>query len=212
MLADRWKFFKRYLSDPSTVGALTPSSRALAAALCNPFRRRISAATVLEVGAGTGAVTRYLGALLGGEDELDICEVEPDFADIIERDVLTRGEFAPAIAEGRVRIMRVPVQELTHENRYDFIISGLPLNAFELRDVKDIFNVVRRSLKPGGVFSYFEYVGLRRTTRTFAMGKQRKRILTVSTYLSHRIRKHQFDRRTVLQNLPPAYARYLRFD
>ena len=191
---------------------MTPSSRALAAALCNPFRQRVSAATVLEVGAGTGAVTRYLGALLGSEDELDICEVEPDFADIIERDVLTRGEFAPAIAEGRVRIMRVPVQELTHENRYDFIISGLPLNAFELRDVKDIFNVVRRSLKPGGVFSYFEYVGLRRTTRAFAVGKQRKRILTVSTYLSHRIRKHQFDRRTVLQNLPPAHARYLRFD
>jgi len=172
----------------------------------------VSAATVLEVGAGTGAVTRYLGALLGGEDELDICEVEPDFVDIIERNVLTRGEFTSAIAEGRVRIMRVPVQELTHENRYDFIISGLPLNAFELRDVKDIFNVVRRSLKPGGVFSYFEYVGLRRTTRAFAVGKQRKRILTVSTYLSHRIRKHQFDRRTVLQNLPPAYARYLRFD
>lgn len=212
MFADRWQFLKRYLSAPSRVGALAPSSRALAAALCHPFRQRADPATVLEIGAGTGAVTRLIGSLLGGEDKLDICEVEPAFADIIERNVLTRNDFGSALAEGRVHLIRTPVQRLRHENRYDFIISGLPLSAFELRDVKDVFSVVRRSLKPGGVFSYFEYVGLRRTTGTLAIGKQRKRILTVSAYLSRRIRKHQFDRRTILQNLPPAHTRHLRFD
>jgi len=212
MIADRWRFLKRYISAPSTVGAFAPSSRALAAELCAPFSRRTAPATVLEVGAGTGAVTLHLGSLLGSDDELDICEIEPEFADIIEQKVLTRREFETPLAEGRVRLMRLPVQQIPHENRYDFIISGLPLNSFSLRDVKDVFNVIRRAMKPGGVFSYFEYVGLRRTASTLALGKHRKRILTVSTYLSRRIHKHQFDRRTVLQNLPPAHTRHLRFD
>jgi phospholipid N-methyltransferase len=208
----RWQFLRRFFSDPTVVGAVAPSSRALAAELCAPFRERTKAAAVLEIGAGTGAITRQIGSLLGDRDELDICEIEPRFADILERSVLTHRDFAQPMLDGRIRLMRAPVQEIDCENRYDFIISGLPLTAFALRDVKAVFQVIRRSLKPGGVLSYFEYVGLRRTSKVLALGKQRKRVWTVSAYLSHRIRKHQYERQTVLQNFPPAYTRHLRFD
>ena len=102
----RWRFLKSYLSNPHGVGALTPSSAGLAAALCEPFRKCRQPARVLEVGAGTGAVTRHLGKLLGDQDELDICEVETEFADILEREVLTRSDFAPAMSTGRVRLIR----------------------------------------------------------------------------------------------------------
>ena len=169
-------------------------------------------ATVLEVGAGTGAITRHLGSVLGRNDHLDICEIQPEFVAILKRDVLSQPDFVPAVEGGRVRILDTPVQDLDHENRYDFIISGLPLTAFALRDVHRVFKALRRCLKPGGVLSYFEYVGLRRTSRTLAFGKRRNRIRTVSAYLSKHIRAHQIRRRTVLQNLPPAHARHLQFD
>ncbi len=211
-LGHHWCFFSRYLRRPHVVGALAPSSRALAAALCEPYRRASRPATVLEVGAGTGAVTRYLGTILGSEDRLDICEIEPDFAEILERDVLSSPAFASAVAGGRIRLLRQAVQSLSDEARYDFVISGLPLTAFELGDVEDVFTVIRRSLKPGGVFSYFEYVGLRRASTVLAVGRRRGRVRTVSRYLSRRIREHQFARETVLRNLPPAHARHLRFD
>lgn len=211
-VSHRWRFLKAYLSNPDTVGAVTPSSPGLAAALCEPFRRYRQPARVLEVGAGTGAVTRHLGKLLCDGDELDICEVETEFADILERDVLTRSDFVPAMNTGRVRLIRAAVQDLPGQDCYDFIISGLPLNAFELSDVQDVFSVIRKSLKPGGTFSYFEYVGLRRTARWLALGKRRKRIRSVSSYLTDHIRSHQFARRTVLSNFPPARARYLKFD
>jgi phospholipid N-methyltransferase len=211
-LAHRWQFLKRYIARPGSVGAVAPSSRALAAAICDPLSRRTKPAVVLEIGAGTGAFTRHIGSLLDGGDELDICEVEPEFADIIERNVLTLSEFAPALAEGRVRLMRMPVQDLSPQRRYDFIISGLPLTAFTFRDVRSVFKVIQRSLRPGGVLSYFEYIGLRRISRTVAVGKRRKHIARVSAYLSRAIRNHQFDRQVVVQNLPPAYARHLRFD
>lgn len=210
-LAERWRFLKGFLARPNIVGSVAPSSRALAAALCEPYRRFERPARVLEVGAGTGAVTRYLGPLLGEKDELDICEIDAGFADILESGVLTGTDFVHRVAAGRVRLLRLAVQDLTVEDRYDFIISGLPLNSFELRDVQEIFDVVRRSLRPGGVFSYFEYVGLRRTSRLFAVGRRRERIRLVSRYLSNHIRNHQFHRRTVMTNLPPAHARHLRF-
>ncbi len=211
-LGHRWRFLKGYLSNPHRVGSFAPSSQALATALCEPYRRFQQPAKVLEVGAGTGAITRHLGTLLGVHDELHVCEIGSEFADILEREVLTRNDFAPAVDAGRVKLLRSAIQDLPEDSLYDFIISGLPLNAFELEDVRDIFAVFRRSLKPNGIFSYFEYVGLRRTARWLSVGQRRKRIRSVSSYLSSNIRNHQFERRTVLSNFPPARARYLKFD
>jgi len=211
-LGHRWRFLKGYLSNPHRVGAFAPSSQALAAALCEPYRRCEQPARVLEVGAGTGAITRHLGALLSDHDELHVCEIGSEFADILEREVLTRNDFAPAVGAGRVKLFRSAIQDLPQDGSYDFIISGLPLNAFELEDVRKIFSIFRRSLKPEGVFSYFEYMGLRRTARWLSIGHRRQRIRSVSTYLTSNIRNHQYDRRIVLSNFPPARARYLRFD
>jgi phosphatidylethanolamine/phosphatidyl-N-methylethanolamine N-methyltransferase len=184
----------------------------MAMALCEPLRRADGPSRVLEVGAGTGPITRYLGTILGPGDELDICEIQPEFARILERDVLTNHDFAPLVAAGRVRLFQSPVQDLPYEDRYDFVISGLPLTAFELPLVEEVFTVIRRAIKPGGVLSYFEYVGLRRLSAALSLGPKRLRIRQVSDYLTDNIRSHQFDRRTVLRNLPPAHARHLRFE
>ena len=126
--------------------------------------------------------------------------------------MLSGADFSGAVASGRVRLLRSPVQELACENRYDFVISGLPLTSFTLEDLRDVLTTIRASLRPGGVLSYFEYAGLRHASRLLSIGRRRKRIKRVSDYLSENIRNHQFARRTVLGNFPPAYARHLRFD
>ncbi len=210
-LGHRLRFLKGYLGDPTTVGAVAPSSPGLAGALCEPFSRRTKPARVLEVGAGTGPITRRLGKLIGDKDELDVCEIQPEFAEILDREVLGGPDFAAAVAEGRVRLLCCPVQEIAAEEPYDFIISGLPLTAFELPDVKDVFAAFRRCLKPDGVLSYFEYVGLRRLSCSLGVGERRARVRSVSAFLTDQIRRHQFDRRNVLINIPPAHARHFRF-
>lgn len=206
------QFLRGYLKNPSVVGAVAPSSRALAAALCEPYRGAAVPASVLEIGAGTGAVTRYLAEIFRDGDTLDVCELQPDFAETLRRDVLTLPSLAKGTVGGRVRLLQTAVQALTGDERYDFIICGLPFTAFELSDVRDVFATVRRCLKPRGVFSYFEYMAMRRTYRLLAFGPGRARIRSVSSYLSQNIRQHQFDVRTVLSNFPPARARHLRFD
>ena len=205
-------FFKKYLTEPTVVGAVAPSSPSLARALCDPFRRCTRPARVLEVGAGTGAITRHLGSLLGERDELDICEIHDDFADMLETRILTTAPFRPAVDEGRVRLLRGAVQDIARENHYDFVISGLPLTAFAYGDVRAVFATIRRSLKPGGILSYFEYVALRRMSRILSMGADRTRVRRVSAYLTRQIRRFQVDRRTVVANFPPAYARHLCFE
>jgi len=211
-LAHPLVFLKGYLRNPRSVGSIAPSSKALAMAVCEPLRRYGRRAAILEVGAGTGPITRYIGQLLGPGDEFDICEVDDNFADVLERDVLTHADFAPGVADGRVRLLRKPVQELNFENRYDFVICGLPFTSFGIRDVRDILQIIRQCLRPSGIMSYYEYVGFRRVSRTFALGKSRKRFRRVSAYLSRSIARHQFREQTVFLNFPPAHARHLRFD
>ncbi len=208
----RWRFLNGFVRHPNTVGAVAPSSKALAAAVCEPLTRAPRPVCVLEVGAGTGAVTRHLGSLLTEEDELDVCEIDHDFADIIEHGVLNKPPFARMMARHRVHMLRMPVQALPGCGKYDFVISGLPLTAFELQDVEAVFAVIRRVLKPGGVFSYFEYQWLRRTSRMLALGKRRDRIRAVNSYLTQNLRQHKFAGKNVLLNFPPAHAHHLRFD
>ena len=205
-------FLQAFLADPSVVGSVVPSSKHLADALVQPFRAQTSPANVLEIGAGTGVVTRRLGRELGPKDQLSICECQPALADHIERQVLAEPYFAPAVREGRVRLLRCPVQEIDPDERYDQIICGLPFTAFGPGDVSSILRLIRRSLLPGGTFSYFEYIALRRVKLAAATGKKRQRMRRVSAILDAYIRRFEIGRRKVLINFPPAYARYWRFD
>ncbi len=174
------------------------------------MRGRTKPSRILEVGAGTGAITRHLIDLLGPDDQLDICELRPDFCDILERDVLSSPAATLARSEGRLQLLTCRVEQIDQPGRYDFIISGLPLNAFEVETVDTILDRIMANLAPGGVFSYFEYVGLGRITRHLASSATRQRTRAVHNLLKQRIQRHQFARRTVLWNVPPAYARHWR--
>lgn len=181
-------------------------------ALCEPLRNRTGPARVLEVGAGTGAVTRHIAALIGDGDRLDICELHARFADVLESTVLRGPNMKRAVDDGRVRLLRCPIQDVDAPNSYDFAISGLPLTSFSARDVEAIFEVLRSCLKPGGVLSYFEYIGVRRIARTMSLGSRRRARKECSMVLNRQIKAHQFARRTVLRNIPPAHARHLKFE
>jgi len=206
------RFIKRFLAEPHSVGAIAPSSSWLAKALCEPYSRSTPPVDVLEVGAGTGAVTRYLGGVLKAADRLDICELAPMFVEVLRKQVLTQPTFEQAVREGRVRLLEGPVQEVIGDHRYDFIISGLPLTIFTAQQVREILDALKRCLKPGGVFSYFEYIGLRKLSSVVLSAAERQRAQEVSRILAGHIQAYQFDRRTVLRNIPPAYARHWRFD
>ncbi|WPC65621.1 class I SAM-dependent methyltransferase [Rhodoferax ferrireducens] len=71
-----YSFLFRMLKDPRTTGALAPSSARLARELANLAK---NSENVLELGAGTGAVTQALSRVVN-EDKLQIVELQKKLA------------------------------------------------------------------------------------------------------------------------------------
>ncbi len=205
-------FLKRFLAAPQQVGSIVPSSRGLARALIGPYARHDGPARVLEVGAGTGPVTAELARIICPQDEIDVCEIDDDFAAVLRERYFESGPLADAARAGRARLLNQPMQAIEGEDRYDYIISGLPLNGFEPPLVTDILACIQRLLKPDGTYSYFEYAAARRLLRWSINGKTRRRVTQVSALVGDLIERYEIDRQLILVNVPPAYARHLRFE
>ncbi|MFE3824827.1 class I SAM-dependent methyltransferase [Streptomyces sp. NPDC059092] len=202
-LADRRLFLAETLRTFRTTGAVTPSSRHLAEALAAPLAHRTGQPrTVLEVGAGTGAVSRVLADLLGPEDTLDLVEANPRFARLLAADL--RADPRLAAHGERVTLIAGPVAELDPRARYDVIVSGLPFANFAPDEVSGLLAGYLAALKPGGHLTYFGYRGTARLRALLGTSRSLARHSGVTHVLEAFQQTHGADCRTVWGNVPPA--------
>jgi phospholipid N-methyltransferase len=165
---------------------------------------------VLEVGPGTGAVTRRIARLLKPGDRLDLVELNERFADLLRRRFADDPDFQ-RVAD-RSEIHQCPIQQFSTAAPYDYIISGLPFNNFPPELVREIFGVFFQFLAPGGVLSYFEYMYMRPLRRAVSNRAARVRLGDLETVLEEYLARHRFRRDWVFVNLPPAWVQHLRRD
>jgi phospholipid N-methyltransferase len=203
------EFYREFRRQYRNTGSILPSSRALGRALTSEFRKRTTPARILEVGPGTGAVTAAILHAMKAGDHLDIVEINEHFISLLHR----RFEEEPLFRRrrGQVRLIHAPLQEVAGTGVYDFLISGLPLNNFPLALVRDIFQAYRRLLRPGGVLSYFEYLGIRQLKSLFVGRRERRHLHVLTRFLERRLHAYEFRHQDVFLNVPPAVARHLRF-
>ncbi|WP_198021947.1 methyltransferase domain-containing protein [Algiphilus aromaticivorans] len=112
--------FRKLLRHGRAVAALTPSGRALARACCrfiDPTRPQ----TIVELGAGTGAVTRCAAARMHPDSRLIAIERDPDFVAML-RASLPRAEAL----EGNAEAMSALLAE-RGVARVDVVLNGLPM-------------------------------------------------------------------------------------
>ncbi len=150
------QFWRRY----HTTGAILPSGRRLAAALCRYIKDGTGPRSILEVGPGTGPATAEIVRRLEADDHLWIVELNEAFVEHLRSRFENESAFR-AVAD-RCEIVHDAVQNLPNDRRYDLVISGLPLNNFDLELVESLLATFERLLKPGGVISFFEYIAIRR--------------------------------------------------
>jgi phospholipid N-methyltransferase len=206
-LAECGSFFREFRRNFTTTGSILPSSRFLARALASELRRPRGSAAILEVGPGTGSVTREILAYLQPDDRLDLVEINERFVALLQQRFATEPHFS--CRRRQVQVIHASVERLVGEATYDFIISGLPLNNFPEEQVREIFQTFARLLKPGGLLTYFEYVLIRQLKSPFVSRQERHRLDRVGQVVGRYIRDYQVRRQQILINVPPATVRHL---
>ncbi|MFH8660943.1 class I SAM-dependent methyltransferase [Streptomyces afghaniensis] len=204
-----WTFLTEAARDPRTTGAIAPSGKALARALTDPVRALAPRPlTVLEAGAGTGAVTRALIPQLPPGSRLDVVEANPRFAARLRHLVDTHPLLAAE--PERVRVHRSYVEDLPGEQRYDVIVSGLPLTNFTPGQTETVMARYLELLHPGGTLTYFAYRGTRQARTLLSSRAQARRHHAVEEVMAAYRRRYATGRWSVWANLPPATVWQLR--
>jgi len=185
------------------VGSVWPSSPWLAKALVRPLGSSPGPHRILEVGAGTGAVTRSILGVMDATDTLDIVEINPVFCESLERLAEARRREIPGAT---IRVHACPIEEAPLEGPYDFVICGLPFNNFPPSLMRSIFRRMLSLLAENGTLTYFEYAGVR-IMRSGVTGTETRRRLRRISAVGKLLRRRLSGRRQlILGNFPPAMA------
>ncbi|WP_327358905.1 class I SAM-dependent methyltransferase [Streptomyces sp. NBC_01304] len=201
-LSDALVFLRQFTRTSRSTGAIAPSGAALSRALIRhvhpggPDQPR----AVLEVGPGTGAVTRHLARRLGPYDTLELVEANPHFAHRLSN-ALHRDPLLTALAP-RTRLRHGLVQDQML-GRYDSIVCGLPFANFPPDQIEAVFRQLFAALRPGGRLSFFSYAGGR------TLQKMDRRQAAARHALRTATDRHLLHSELVLPNLPPARVHHL---
>ena len=188
------------------VGAVAPSSSSLARAMVAPLDRYRSQRTVLEVGAGTGAVTAALMDRLASRDRLDVVESNGSFAQALK----TLTEASTMTTRPQTTVHTTRIEDFRSAVRYDVIVSGLPFTNFTPDEVSVILDSYDALLADGGSIVYFAYIGTRRLRSVTAPRHDAHRHAAVEQLLSDYRQRFDTSLTTVWCNLPPARVFDLR--
>ena len=136
-LRDNLTFFRNFRKRFETTGSIIPSSQSLARSMSRFLAKRGDAPIrVLEIGPGTGPVTRRIVTHLRDGDVFDLVELNEEFAAVLQRKFETEPAWQ-AVAHLST-IHRLPLQEYQPPEGYDFIISGLPMANFPAEMVEEL--------------------------------------------------------------------------
>lgn len=212
------QFLREFVNHMHEVGAVLPTSAAAADTMAAECARHLGPKRVLEVGAGTGAITVRIARLINPGDHFVVCEINATFMTMLEQrfaaDPLLRAclpqiefytgsvlDLLPAPAEN-------PTTSTTDAQKFDYIISAIPFNNCPPTFVDQVLAHYRTLLKPGGVLSYIEYIG----GRTLKRINQSDPLLGARQALLQRYaRQFEYRRDVVVGNVPPAWIHFLRF-
>ncbi|HZL46195.1 MAG TPA: methyltransferase domain-containing protein [Opitutaceae bacterium] len=186
--ADYWHFLVRFAHRPWTIGAIAPSSARLARTVLNQCNFG-SARTVVELGAGSGAITGWILRRLQPGTIFIALEIDPLQAEYLRK----RFPGLIVCCESAENLGACLAEHGCAAA--DCIVSGLPWGNMSRRVQDRIMDEVVAALRPGGRFCGFGYVHASwfPSSRAF-----RQRLLDQFS----RVRVSP----VIWRNLPPAFA------
>ena len=187
-IADRLLFFGKFLRSPRNVGSVSPSSRALAREMARAVPVD-SAAVVVELGPGTGALTREVIDVLAPGERFLAIDIDPEFcANLRARWPNVDFECGSAAA--------LPAMLAARQwSGVNHVLSGLPFASLPAAISRAILMAVSQALVSGGTFTTFQYVHAYATPPAVTFRQQMAAGFGPMT-----------SRQLVVMNFPPAYV------
>jgi Phospholipid N-methyltransferase len=143
--------FRRFLRNPVQVGALCPSSRAL----CSTIVSQVGvdrADVIVELGPGTGAITREIILRMPENARLVAIELDETLCGHLREsfpEITVCNDSAAGIGE---------ILEQYSLPKPTVVISGLPWANFPVSLQRSILTSVAEQIAPGGYFTTFAYL------------------------------------------------------
>lgn len=208
-MSEKLYFVRNLGATFTSIGAVLPTSRYAARAMAAECARLPGPKTILEAGAGTGAITTEIIPHIGPNDHLVLCELNPHYAAYLRQRIAHDPIFKRV--RDRITLYEMSVTDLPDTWQFDCIISAIPFTSIPPAVTQAILARYQELLKPHGTFTYIEYAYLRTLKRLFASSAARRTADAINAILDRAIERHQFRRDLVWRNLPPAWIRHLRF-
>ena len=148
--SEKLAFLRGLIAHPAGVSALFPSSEAMGAAMAAQIPSNDG--QVLELGPGTGAVTRAIIARGVPASRIVAVEYDQGFAELL-------GERFPGlyVLQGDALNLRGVLG--TPRQSYTAVVSGLPLINFPMKTRRAIIEDGLARVRPGGPFIQISYRG-----------------------------------------------------
>jgi ornithine lipid N-methyltransferase len=147
-MSDFTLFLGKFLRHGTKIASLAPSSPWLSRATVRGIDWE-RAKVVVELGAGTGPITRVLAERAKPDCRVIVLERDADFANLL------RDRFAPLphfeVIEGDVRDLAAILAD-RDVKRVDHVVSGLPVPSFPKELRRSLFEVVREVLALEGSY------------------------------------------------------------
>lgn len=143
-------FLQGFLRSPLEVGSVIPSSKYMVSKVVEKVMES-SPKTIVELGAGTGVITKELYNLL---DKSSVQLI------IFEKDDKMREELNKTFPEIHIfedALSLIKIMEQLHIKEIDCIVSGLPFSLFPVEKKEEMLSTIYSILKHDGSFVMYQY-------------------------------------------------------
>lgn len=204
-----FSYVAQAIADYRHTGTFLPSTPAFSRLLAESAARVTPPRRILEVGPGSGPVTKEIVRVLGPGDHFDVVEISARFARIVERECLQPArEQTPGLT---IRLFCASIDDVDLEGPYDLIVSSIPFNNFPPDWVAGLLERYEALLKkPDGELRFWEYSGIRRIGRVVSGSSKRRNIAGITRFYREFDGRPEVRKQIFLRNVPPTTVRVVR--
>lgn len=173
-----------FFKDLKQVGAIAPSSKFLAKDLVAQLKQELSCKgcsplNILEIGPGTGPLTKQINSLVRPCDHVDVVEIHDHFYKMVNQ----------KYRSANISIHHQDILQYNTGRTYDYIFSSLPYEAMPEKITRQIWKKKLELCNTRAYICYFKYVSFRKFKCNFEEAV---------------VEKYQSSKKVVLLNIPPA--------